>query len=178
MVDLNKKFRVPSVPNMPAPIPKNANFAVRIATPDLIVLSDDVIDIDIMADLFFESIGGKELISLVRNDIVSGQDVIYQPIKNLARIRQLYNPLNIIGLRINSESIFKNFSINLEDYIPRAGSGPNGERVYLDQETGNIVIDVINMQKDEEVEVQILRDGVVLSDTMYSNVILSNEEQY
>lgn len=178
MVDLNNKFRMPAVPNMPAPIPKNANFGIKIATPELIVLGDEVVATDIMADLIFESIGGKELISIVRNDMVSGQDVVYQPIKNLSRIKQLYNPLNIIGLRVNSESIFKNFSIKLEDYIPRIGSGPNGERVYRDLSTGDIVIDVINMQKDEEVEVQILRTGVVLGDTMYGNVILGSEEEY
>lgn len=174
MVSKNNKFRIPPVPNMPAPIPKNANFNIRVATPDLILLDQDTLSPDIMADLVFESLGGQELISLVRNDMVSGQNVIYQPIKNLGKIRQLYNSLNIIGLRVTSESIFKNFPIKLEGYIPRIGNGPNGEIVYLEEETGSLVVEVINVQRDEEVEIQVLRSGSILGDTIYSSVILSS----
>jgi hypothetical protein len=177
MVSANNKFRVPAVPNMPVPIPKNANFGIRVATPDLILLDQEPLSPDIMADLIFESIGGQELISIVRNDTVSGQNVIYQPIKNLARIRQLYNPLNIIGLRVTSESIFKNFPIKLESYIPGEGGGPNKETVYLDDATGDIVVEVINAQREDEVEIQVLRSGTILNDTIYSNVILGDGGQ-
>lgn len=177
MNTINNNSRVPAVPNMPVPIPKNANFGIRVATPDLILLDQEPLSPDIMADLIFESIGGRELISIVRHDMVSGQNVIYQPIKNLARIRQLYNPLNIVGLRVTSESIFKNFPIKLENYVPAFGSGPGGKIVYLDKDSGDIIVEVTGAQREDEVEIQVLRSGSVLNGTMYGNVILGDTEE-
>ena len=44
---------------------------------------------------------------------------------------------------------------------------PNCKIVYCDPVDGNIIINVINMGKEEQVEVQILQQGIVLSDTIY-----------
>ena len=42
------------------------NPAVLVATPALIALSNLPVEIDIMADLIFENIGGQELINISR----------------------------------------------------------------------------------------------------------------
>jgi hypothetical protein len=160
-----------AVANQPVSVPKAmVNPAVLPATPSLIALSNPPLEIDIMADLIFENIGGQELINISRNDIINGQDVIYSPIKNLQSLQLEYNPNNIIRLESTADTYFKNFPIRLENKIPTQGSGPNGEIVYIDQETGDLVINVMNLEPDEQIDVQILNSGEILNGTIYGAV--------
>lgn len=164
----------PQLPATNSPTPGTP--AVRVATPDLILMPNETVPIEIMTDLVFEDIGGHELINISRNDLINGQDVIYKPIKNLSSIFFQYNPQNILALQKTSESYFRNFPIKLGDRVPDCGTGytivdgnevPNCKIVYCDPVDGNIIINVINMGKEEQVEVQILQQGIVLSDTIY-----------
>jgi len=41
------------------------------------------------------------------------------------------------------------------------------DTVYSEQETGNIVIDVINLKKDDRVEIELLEEGFLEDDTIY-----------
>jgi hypothetical protein len=147
-----------------------ATPAIKVATPSLIALSNPALDIDIMADMIFENIGGQELINIARNDIINGQDVIYSPIKNLQDMYIQYNPNNIIKLENTADTYFKNFPIRLESKLPSYGTGPNGETVYLDPETGDLVINVSSLDSDEQVDVQILNSGETLNGTIYGAV--------
>ena len=117
--------------------------------------------IEMMADLIFEDIGGHELINIARNDIINGQQVSYTPIKNLGLIQQTYNPNNILRLQSTSEKYFANFSIKLEEKVPLVGNGPNGSNVYIDQTTGDLIIEGINMNKDELFEVELSLNGTI-----------------
>ncbi len=160
-----------AVANQPGSAPKAVtNPAVLVATPSLIALSNPPLEIDIMADLIFENIGGQELINISRNDIVNGQDVIYSPIKNLKDLNIQYNPNNIIKLESTADTYFKNFPIRLESKLPSYGTGPNGEVVYIDSVTGDLVINVSSLDPDEQVDVQILNSGETLDGTIYGEV--------
>jgi hypothetical protein len=72
------------------------------------------------------------------------------------------------------EKYFSNFSINFSIHVPEDGTGPEGQRVYLvEQESatatvGDLIIDVVNMETNERVDIEILRSGAVLSDTIYT----------
>ena len=134
---------------------------VLTAPIDTILYNEEATPIEIMADLLFENIGGQELINIARNDTVNGQTVIYQPIKNLAAIQQQYNPNNIVSLQATSDKYFQNYSIKFESKVPNVGNGPNGEHVYIDPETGDLVIDVINIQDGEQVQVEITSSGTI-----------------
>lgn len=159
-----------------------ASSPIKVATPELIALSNPPLDIDIMADMIFENIGGQELINISRNDIINGQDVLYSPIKNLQDLYIQYNPNNIIKLESTSDTYFKNFPIRLEaklpysgigpngDELPYLGTGPNGEIVYIDPDTGDLVINVSSLEPDEQVDVEILDSGEILSGTIYDEV--------
>ena len=146
------------------------NPAVLVATPALIALSNLPVEIDIMAELIFENIGGQELINISRNDIINGQDVIYSPIKNLKRLYLEYNSNNIIKLENSANTYFKNFTIRLDTKTPTVGTGPNGEIVYIDPTTGDLIINVINLDSDEQVDVQIINNGEILNGTIYGAV--------
>jgi hypothetical protein len=134
---------------------------VKTATPDIVLFDDSALPIEVMSDLIFEDIGGQELISIVRSDIVNGQKISYQPIKNLSSIQQQYNPNNILGLQQTANRFFAGFSIKLEDRIPEIGNGLNGENIYFDETTGDLIIEFINLNNDEQIETQITVNGTI-----------------
>lgn len=160
---------VNSTPNLPKVVPQENILVqdIKPATPDIILFNDDIVPIELMTDLIFENIGGQELINIVRSDIVNGQDVIYQPIKNLSNVYFQYNPQNILGLQDIDINYFKKFPINFANKIPECGTGPDCSIVYIDPDTGDLIINVINVARDEQVEVSIISDGIVLDDTIY-----------
>ena len=133
---------------------------VKTATLDIILFDEDSVPIDGMFDQIFENIGGQELISITRSDIVNGQKISYQPIKNLSAIQQRYNPNNILSLQQTADKFFAGFSIKLEDKVPQVGNGINEENVYLNA-TGDLVIEFININPDEQIETQISVSGTI-----------------
>lgn len=156
-------------PDNPNSLPLNdiENNSVKPATTDIILFDDESMPIEIMTDLIFENIGGQELINIVRSDLVNGETVLYQPIKNLSNIYFQYNPQNILALQDIDVNYFKKFPIDFNSKVPECGTGPNCSIVYIEEGTGNLVINVINLARDEQVEVSIISDGVVLDDTIY-----------
>lgn len=134
---------------------------VRTAPIDTILFNDDSVPIEIMADLIFENIGGQELINIARNDTVNGQTILYQPIKNLTAVQQQYNPNNIVSLQATSDKYFQNFSIKFDEKVPTQGTGPGGSHVYINPQTGELVIEAVNLQQDEQIEVEITIGGTI-----------------
>ena len=147
--------------NLPYPESASQDNSVKIATPDLILLNDEAMSIEIMTDLIFEDIGGHELLSISRNDIINGQRVSYSPIKNLGLIQQKYNPTNILKLQSTSDTYFSNFAIKFEEKVPLEGNGVGGTNVYIEESTGDLIIETINMNNDEQVEIQIAINGTI-----------------
>ena len=134
---------------------------VLTAPIDTILFNEEATPVEIMADLIFENIGGQELINIARNDTVNGQPIIYQPIKNLAAIQQQYNPNNIVSLQATSDKYFQNFSIKFDTKVPTVGNGPDGSHVYIDSETGDLVIEAINIEDGEQIQVEITASGTI-----------------
>jgi hypothetical protein len=162
-----------AVANQFIPMPSywsNGKPSTKSATPEKIAISNPTLDPEIMSDLLFENIGGQELINISRNDLINGQDVAYSPIKNLKEVYIQYNPNNIIRLDSTSDTYFKNFAIKLESKLPSYGTGPNGEVVYIDPATGDLVINISSLEPDEQVDVEILDGGEILNGTIYGEV--------
>lgn len=145
-----------TIPVVPPPPPKTAPI-------DTILFDDESVPIEIMSDMIFEDIGGHEIINIARNDTVNGQTVSYQPIKNLTSIQQQYNPNNIVALQDTSQKYFENFSIKLETKLPAegGGGGPDGAYVYIEQSTGDLIVELINLEPDEQIEVEIRVSGTI-----------------
>jgi len=151
------------------PTPANAGLnisaftinPVLTAPIDTIFFNEEATPVEIMSDLIFENIGGQELINIARNDTVNGQNIIYQPIKNLSTIQQQYNPNNIISLQSTSDKYFQNFSIKFETKVPNVGNGPNGEHIFIDRNNGGLVIEAINVEDGEQIQVEITTSGTI-----------------
>lgn len=153
---------VPATPAAVTPVITIPAVPVKTAPIDTILYpSDELLPVEIMSDLIFENIGGQELINIARNDTVNGQAVVYQPIKNLTQIQQQYNPNNIVALQETSDRYFQNFAVKLETKVPGVGNGPEGAHVYIDPYTGDLVIEAINLQPDEQVELEITTSGTI-----------------
>ena len=159
---------VDATPNSPEPvISSNGNSYVRIADPDVIAFDTESLPVDVMTDLIFENIGGQEIINVSRNDLVNGQNVIYRPIKNLEEIYVRYNPRNILALQEASDDIFNSFPIKFVNHVPEEGNGPNGSYVYVDPNTGNLIIEVVRLEREEQVDVQVVNTVTSFDDTIY-----------
>jgi hypothetical protein len=156
---------VAATPPTPEIVPAMRMFSVetapvKTAPIDTILFDEEAVPIEVMADLIFENIGGQELLSIARSDIINGQKISYQPIKNLSAIQQQYNPNNILGLQQTSDKFFAGFAIKLENKIPEEGNGTNGNNVYLN-DSGDLVIEFINLNNDEQIETQITTSGTI-----------------
>jgi len=151
------------------PVPTQASTPVTTPPPppvktapiDTILFNDESVPIEVMSDLIFEDIGGHEIINIARNDTVNGQEISYQPIKNLSTIQQQYNPNNIVSLQNTSDKYFANFAIKLETKLPEEGGGPDAAYVYIEQDTGDLIVELINLEPDEQIEVQISLSGTI-----------------
>lgn len=153
---------ISSTPSNVSPTTEQApKLPVKTAPIDAVLVNDDTLPVEILSDLIFENIGGQELISIARNDTVNGQNIIYQPIKNLYNIQQQYNPTNIVYVEGTSDKYFKNFPIKFELKVPVEGTGPNYDHIYIDTLSKSLVIEAVNMQGDEQIEVELLIDGTI-----------------
>lgn len=161
--------------SLPKPLGSTVDDSVKIATPDLLIFGEQAVAIEIMTDLIFENIGGFELATISRHDLVNGQTVIYTPIKNLTDLYLQYNPNNVLRLQ-SADSFFKSLAISITNYLPRYGNGYdlvggvkvyNGKSIYIDPISGDLVINLINIKENEQVEVEILTAGNTFNDTLY-----------
>jgi len=163
---------VPPTPEPPDPEPVavTPTAGVLIADPSIIIFDEEAVPIEVMSDLLFEQVGGQEIINISRNDLVNGQSVIYHPIKNLQEVYLRYNTKNIVALQQSSVEIFKGFPIKFVNHIPIVGNGPDGQNVYLDPLTGNVVVEVVNITRNEQVDVEIINTVSSFDDTIYVEV--------
>lgn len=162
----------PSIPESTT-TSSTASSGIKVATPDLVIFNESALPVDALSQVIFEDIAGQEIINIARSDLINGQDVSYSIISNLNSLQRRFNPNNIFSLPDTSDKYFRNFGIRFDIHVPETGTGPSGQRSYIvSQDTavekrGDLVIDVTNMETNERVDVEILRAGEPLSDTIY-----------
>lgn len=138
-----------------------AEEAIKTAPIDTVEFVDEALSAELLLELLFEDVGGQELLTIARNDTVNGQDVAYQPFKNLGILQEIYSPTNLLKLQETSDKLFSNFTINLRNKIPKIGNGLYGANYYLDLEAGDGIIEFVNLKSDEQVEIQIASAGII-----------------
>ena len=149
------------IPPPPSPTPPNlftttptftASKGIRQAQPDIIIDPGTDTSGDYITERFFEELGGTELISLSRHDLIDGISVVYNPIANLSLLRRRYNPNNVIALSFLSDNEFSRTNIDL---LSREPGIP-----YFDED-GNLVIEVGIIRSEENIEAEISLSGTV-----------------
>jgi hypothetical protein len=149
-----------AAPAEAAPVPAPAPKVVKSANLETILFNDEEFSSEFIVDLLFESVAGQELLTVARNDTVNGQNVVYQPIKNLNILQDTYNPTKLLAVYDTSDSFFGAFAINLRSKIPSIGTGSGGKNYYL-TDLGDLVIEVVNIANDEQVEFQVADSGTI-----------------
>lgn len=159
---------VDAIPSSPRVYLSSFKKDTKVASKDIIQVNEDAVPVEEMTSLIFEDLGGQELLNISRHDLINGRGSSYNPISNIAKITRQYNSKNIIPLHDSSDSLFENYSIKLEDYLPAEylqydedGNAIifEGGSVSIDQDTGNLVIEIADIPATEQVEVQILQSG-------------------
>lgn len=117
--------RVRPTPETPNKIfQSSTESSVKSADPDLIVFNDSAVPIDLMTELLFEQVGGQELLSVSRHDLLNGQRKSYNLISNTDKINEIFNSKNYIKMSGTLPERFKNFGISLGVHVPANGTGP------------------------------------------------------
>jgi hypothetical protein len=140
---------------------------VKIPGDNLFAVTREAINPAAMEKLFFDSIGTTEIINVERHDNINTLNAPYQPIVDIASINTEYNPNKIVSLQKTASSYFNTFAIPFDDYMPENGTGPANEIVYVEQETGDLIINVLELPQNFKVEIQVLSFEDILNDTIY-----------
>jgi hypothetical protein len=151
---------------------RSISSSIKIASSNLFILDEPVVSADTMTDMIFQDIGGHELTQFLRNDMIDGEITSIQPFANFSSIAINHNPNNIIKIQGSDEEIFNSNPIQLETYIPKVGTGQNGQIVYVDTVSGsstinNIIINTIGTLSNQYVEVEFLSFDTPKDGTIY-----------
>lgn len=154
---------VPSYSTIPSILaPTVAVSATATKQPEVYLVQYDAETLpqELIEDLLFEDVGGSELISSTRQDIVDGQNVAYTIIKNLSNIKTQFNPNNILAGQISYNLELNQYALDIASKLPYINEEyPNGA-VYLDAD-GNLVIEFNSIGTDEFAEAEISTNGTI-----------------
>jgi hypothetical protein len=160
-------------PTPDTPQPRGAvstNMYVLTARPDIIQANQNDFDRSTIATAFFESMAGTEILLTSRTDLVTGINVQYVPFSDMKTIVGEFDTKRLIVLPESSEQTFSSFAISFQSHVPQKGSGPNETYLYIDDATGDLVIEVDNVADNEEVEVEFFSNPTINADTVYNDI--------
>ena len=160
---------------LPAPI-------VRTPTRNVTDISSLVpqFDAEQIQKILFENISAIELSKIERHDTIEGIDQRYSIISNLSEIRKKYDMVKQLTIMDKFKPLTSIYTINIEDKIPQedylALENLNSTYKYFDEDNqlidrqkgyyyvdtnGDLVIELINLERNQQVEVQIDTNGTI-----------------
>jgi len=130
--------------------------------------------------ILFENLSAVELSIVERHDTIEGINQRYSIISNLSEIRKKYDASRQLTVMDKFKPLTRIFTINIEDKIPQEDyiilEGLTATYQYLDQNNeivtrekgyyyidtnGDLVIELIGLERNQEVEVQIDTNGTI-----------------
>ena len=130
--------------------------------------------------LLFENLSAIELSKVERHDTIEGIDQKYSIISNLSEIRKKYEIIKQLTIMDKFKPLTSIYTINIQDKIPQEDyiilESLNSTYQYLDEDdkivsrekgyyyidsNGDLVIELINLEKNQQVEVQIDTNGTI-----------------
>lgn len=136
-------------PFLPEPIYQQKRAGIKIATPD-ILLDTEHISINTMEEYTFATIGGIELLSASRHDLIdSPLNKEYTPVVDAGT---RFSSNKQISVTDGSENVFGSFEIDISNHMVYDSANT------VDFVDGNIVIQLKNLKPNYYVEVEIFSD--------------------
>ena len=144
---------------------QDASTTDAVKIPDVVVSTYDYSQatIEELEKLYFQNVGGTEILTVARHDNVNGQEVPLSYLDNLKQLNTEFNPLNIL----TTENIYNHFNRFAIDMTQRIDSV--NQAVTVDEEGTNIVITLDEIQADEYVQIQVAN---VANDTEFGNGVV------
>ena len=137
-------------------------------------------DVEEIQQLLFENLSAIELSKIERHDTIEGINQKYSIISNLSEIRIKYDSIKQLTSMEKFKPLTNIFTINIQDKIPQEdyiilnnlnavyqyidenGSIETREKGYYYIDTnGDLVIELINIEKNQQVEVLIDTNGTI-----------------
>lgn len=165
---------VNAIANQPERRPASPISRFKVADPQYILSTDPESTVEDMENALWQQIGGHEIISLIRREMVDGTNKNYSIISDLEDLAREYFSQNIIPIKNTSELYFNSFNIIFNNYLPSEESlaslsVPQINPVGVEQ-TDNafeVYVYVADIADSMEVEVQSISVNEVLHDTIY-----------
>jgi hypothetical protein len=171
----------PYVPPPPPPGQDQVNYTpVKIPEANVVAFLQEQVGADALEKLYFEDVGGTEILSVARHDTIGGEPVATAPIANIEDILSKFNPLNILT-STNMDELFNQFAIDMSTHVENlyTAIGVQVEtEVRVDEEgnpqefdTNYLYIQLDNLAADEYVQVQVAPDdmGDIIYDESWYN---------
>ena len=171
----------PYVPPPPPPGQDQVNYTpVKIPEANVVAFLQEQVGADALEKLYFEDVGGTEILSVARHDTIGGEPVATAPIANIEYILSKFNPLNILT-STNMDELFNQFAIDMSTHVENlyTAIGVQVEtEVRVDEEgnsqefdTNYLYIQLDNLAADEYVQVQVAPDdmGDIIYDESWYN---------
>jgi hypothetical protein len=160
----------------------NISEPVRIAQRNVFDISSLVPELspEHIAKILFENVSAIELSISERHDTIEGINQKYSIISNLSEIRKKYDAEKQLSTMDKLKPLTSIYAINIEDKIPKEDyiklEGLESTYKYLDENNqivdrqkgyyyidtnGDLVIELINLERSQEVEVYIDTNGTI-----------------
>jgi len=144
---------------LPAPLYKTEIKGVKVATPD-IVLDDPELAPDTMVNYVFAAIGGTEILSASRSDLINS------PLNNgytvLSDAGKTFRKRQSIIFTEVSENIFNGFGIDANEFLLENA----GQIVTSDPATGIITISLNGVKSRYFIDVEIINNVQEINGTI------------
>jgi hypothetical protein len=140
----------PPRPPPPPPPGQKQTSQVKISAVNVVNRNYDATSVEQMERLYFQNVGGTEILSVARHDTVGGEEVVFNNVDNIFELRSQFNPLNIL-MTTNINSLFSEYGVDIGTKI-----GALDETFSMNVD-GGIDIQVFNINRDEYLQVQVAK---------------------
>jgi hypothetical protein len=174
----------PAMDQIPPPTDTRTDEVVIVKTPTRNVTDISSLvpksDAGYIQKILFENLSAIELSIIERHDTIEGIDQKYSIISNLSEIRKKYDMAKQLTIMDKFKPLTSIYTINIQDKIPQEdyltlqdlystyeyfnennGKDTREKGYYYIDSNGDLVIDLINIEKNQQVEVLIDTNGTI-----------------
>lgn len=152
----------PAPPPPPPPPPKGQNAIdamVKVGDTNIVTWTKTDTSISELEKMYFQSIGGTEILSVARHDNVNGESTSYHEVANIEEIQRQFNSQNLM-LNNDIRSIFNKFAIDMSKRIPDLQAS-----ISSDDDAFMVYLDTVN--EDEYVQLEVASQHTLIALEVY-----------
>jgi hypothetical protein len=132
---------------------------VKIENTNIINWKNPQVSSNFIEELYFQDIGGTEILRVARHDTINGENIKWQPIGNVDELANEFNPQNILT-NTTMSGMLNFYALDIENNISNLG-----DALTFDNTKQELVIQLDDIKPDQYVQVMITKDGAELLGT-------------